>query len=55
MAQPENVVTLVLNQQQLELIDKTIARTGAIDREGLVRLALGEFIARHGARRDDKA
>jgi len=49
MAQGEKSVQLVLNQQQLELIDATIARAGAGDREGLVRVALREFFARHGA------
>lgn len=49
MAQGEKSVQLVLNQQQLELIDATIARAGAADREGLVRVALREFFARHGA------
>lgn len=41
-------VNLVLNQQQLELLDKTIAQGVAADREALVRLALGEFAERHG-------
>jgi metal-responsive CopG/Arc/MetJ family transcriptional regulator len=46
----------VLNQQQLELIDATIARVGAADREDVVRTALREFFARHSAARpDDKA
>jgi hypothetical protein len=49
MAHGEKSVRLVLNQQQLELIDATIARAGAADREGLVRVALREFFARHGA------
>jgi hypothetical protein len=49
MAQPEKTVRLVLNQQQLELLDRTIARAGAADREALARMALREFFARHGA------
>jgi Ribbon-helix-helix protein, copG family len=39
------VVTLKLNQQQLELIDRTIARGIAPDRESLIRLALREYAA----------
>jgi Arc/MetJ-type ribon-helix-helix transcriptional regulator len=41
------VVTLRLNQQQLELIDRTIARGVAADRVALVRLALREYAAAH--------
>jgi hypothetical protein len=41
-------VVLRLNQQQLELIDKTIARGEAKDRPQLVRRALNEFAVRHG-------
>jgi len=37
------VVTLKLNQQQLELLDRTVARGVARDRADLVRLALREF------------
>ncbi len=51
MAQGEKSVKLVVNQQQLELIDATMARVGATDRETVVRLALREFLARHGAAR----
>jgi Arc/MetJ-type ribon-helix-helix transcriptional regulator len=43
----ETVVTLKLNQQQLELIDRTIARGIATDRAALVRLALREYAAAH--------
>jgi Arc/MetJ-type ribon-helix-helix transcriptional regulator len=39
------VVTLKLNQQQLELIDRTVARGIAPDRAALVRLALREYAA----------
>ncbi|SDX35810.1 Ribbon-helix-helix protein, copG family [Albimonas donghaensis] len=35
-------VTLRLNQQQLELVDRTVARLGLPDRAALVRLALEE-------------
>ena len=41
----ETVITLRLNQQQLELIDRTIARGLAPDRVSLVRLALREYAA----------
>jgi Arc/MetJ-type ribon-helix-helix transcriptional regulator len=40
-------VTLRLNQQQLELIDRTIARGIAPDRESLIKLALREYAAAH--------
>jgi hypothetical protein len=45
----------VLNQQQLELLDKTIARGVAADREALVRLALREFAEWHGPNRQKEA
>jgi Ribbon-helix-helix protein, copG family len=41
------VVTLKLNQQQLELVDRTLARGIAPDRAALVRLALREYAAAH--------
>jgi len=41
----ETVVKLRLNQQQLELIDRTIAQGVAPDRLALVRLALHEYAA----------
>ena len=41
----EKVVTLRLNQQQLELMDRTIAKGVAADRVALVRLALREYAA----------
>jgi Arc/MetJ-type ribon-helix-helix transcriptional regulator len=44
---PGKRVVLKLNQQQLELIDKTVARGEAADRAALVRRALAEFSARH--------
>ena len=40
-------VTLKLNQQQLELLDRTIARGAAPDRDALIRLALKQYAARH--------
>ena len=56
MAQREKPVKLMLNQQQLELIDATVARIGAADREDVVRIALREFFARHnGPHPDEKA
>jgi Arc/MetJ-type ribon-helix-helix transcriptional regulator len=39
------VVKLRLNQQQLELMDRTIAQGVAPDRVSLVRLALREYAA----------
>ena len=44
------VVTLKLNQQQLELIDRTIARGIAPDRESLIKLALREYAAAHAGK-----
>ena len=41
----ETVIKLQLNQQQLELMDRTIARGVAPDRAALVRLALREYAA----------
>jgi Arc/MetJ-type ribon-helix-helix transcriptional regulator len=41
----ERVVTLRLNQQQLELMDRTIAQGVAVDRVALVHLALREYAA----------
>jgi hypothetical protein len=41
----ETIVTLKLNQQQLELLDRTVARGIAPDRAALVRLALREYAA----------
>ncbi len=51
----KNVVKVVLNQQQLELLDRTIERGIAPDRAELIRLALREFAARHGAKGGDSA
>ncbi len=41
----ETVIKLRLNQQQLELMDRTIAQGVAADRIALVRLALREYTA----------
>jgi hypothetical protein len=41
----EKIIKLRLNQQQLELMDRTIARGVAPDRVALVRLALHEYAA----------
>jgi hypothetical protein len=41
----EAIVKLRLNQQQLELMDRTIAQGVAPDRVSLVRLALREYAA----------
>jgi metal-responsive CopG/Arc/MetJ family transcriptional regulator len=49
MAMAETVVKLRLNQQQLELMDRTIAQGVAPDRVALVRLALREYVAAHKA------
>ncbi|WP_159010193.1 hypothetical protein [Bradyrhizobium sp. S69] len=48
----DTVVKLRLNQQQLELIDRTIAQGVAPDRVALVRLALHEYAAAHKAEAD---
>ena len=45
----ETVVKLRLNQQQLELMDRTIAQGVAADRVALVRLALREYAAQRKA------
>ncbi|WP_082802177.1 ribbon-helix-helix domain-containing protein [Falsihalocynthiibacter arcticus] len=44
-------VTLRLNQQQLELLERTIAKGVAASREDLVRLALREYTQNHGEQR----
>jgi metal-responsive CopG/Arc/MetJ family transcriptional regulator len=43
----ERTVVVKLNQQQLELLDRTIAKGAAVDREALIRLALREYAERH--------
>jgi Arc/MetJ-type ribon-helix-helix transcriptional regulator len=45
----DRTVTLKLNQQQLDLLDRTVSRGAAADRASLIRLALRELYAkRHG-------
>jgi Arc/MetJ-type ribon-helix-helix transcriptional regulator len=44
---PDRTITLKLNQQQLELLDRTIARGEAADRPELIRRALREYAARY--------
>ena len=39
---PARTIVLTLNQQQLELIDRTVAKGAAPDRPSLVRLAIRE-------------
>ena len=45
----EKKVTVRLNQQQLELMDRTVAQGIATDRVSLVRLALREYAAARNA------
>ncbi|WP_448146364.1 hypothetical protein [Labrys miyagiensis] len=49
----DRIVTLKLNQQQLELIDRTIAQGLAADRASLVRLALREYASKRAAATGD--
>ena len=39
----DRVITLKLNQQQLELLDRTVAQGFAMDRAELIRRALREY------------
>lgn len=41
------IVTIALNQQQLELVDRTLAKGIAEDRAALIRHALRRYAARH--------
>jgi hypothetical protein len=50
----ENVIKLQLNQQQLELLDRTVARGVASDRAALVRLAIREYAAARKAEANAK-
>jgi metal-responsive CopG/Arc/MetJ family transcriptional regulator len=50
----ENVIKLQLNQQQLELMDRTIARGVAPERVALVRLAIREYAAARQAETNAK-
>jgi metal-responsive CopG/Arc/MetJ family transcriptional regulator len=43
----QHCVKMKLNQQQLELLDRTLERGVATDRIELIRLALREYAARH--------
>ena len=47
------MVSLKLNQQQLELVDRTIAKGVAPDRASLIRLALREYSAKRAAKRPE--
>lgn len=42
----EHTVVLKLNQQQLELLDRTVGKGVAADRQALVKLALREYAAK---------
>lgn len=44
---PARTIILKLNQQQLELIDRTIAKGAASDRVTLVKLAIREHSEKH--------
>jgi hypothetical protein len=46
-AVPGKTVVLKLNQQQIELLDKTVTRAGVPDREALIRRALREYSAKY--------
>ncbi len=46
-------ITVRLNQQQLELVDRTIARGLAENREDLMRLALREYAANREGKADE--
>ncbi|WP_428687618.1 ribbon-helix-helix protein, CopG family [Roseibium sp.] len=46
-------ISVRLNQQQLELIDRTIARSLAGTREDLMRLALREYAANREGQADE--
>jgi Arc/MetJ-type ribon-helix-helix transcriptional regulator len=46
----DRIVTVTLNQQQRELVDRTIARGIAPDRAALIRLALCEYAAKRAAK-----
>jgi Arc/MetJ-type ribon-helix-helix transcriptional regulator len=48
-------VTVRLNQQQWELVDETVARGVAADREKLFRIALREYWQMHSAKPADGA
>ncbi|MDX3806434.1 hypothetical protein ACXIUS_24595 [Bosea thiooxidans] len=41
------IVTIALNQQQIELVDRTLAKGVAADRAALIKHALRRYAARH--------
>jgi metal-responsive CopG/Arc/MetJ family transcriptional regulator len=43
----QHEVVFSINQQQLELLDNTVAQGYAVDRSALIRRALREFAAKH--------
>lgn len=43
----DHEVVIWINQQQLELLDNTVAKGEASDRAALIRRALREFAAKH--------
>jgi Arc/MetJ-type ribon-helix-helix transcriptional regulator len=45
-------ITVRLNQQQLELLDRTVERGEAPDREALIRRALREFCEAQSSERE---
>lgn len=47
---PNRTIRLSLNQQQLELLDRTVERGPATSRKELVLLALSDAIAQGGAK-----
>jgi metal-responsive CopG/Arc/MetJ family transcriptional regulator len=53
----ERLVSVALNQQQLELVDNTIARGAATNRTELFKKALKEYATGHSSasKRTDKA
>lgn len=46
---PARTVTIMLNQQQKALLDRTIAQGAAPDLPSLIRLAIRELAAEKGA------
>ena len=51
----DTLVTVKLNQQQLELLDRTIAKGVAPDRASLIRLALREYAAKRATAKTEAA
>jgi hypothetical protein len=49
------IVQIALNQQQLELMDRTLATGVAADRVSLIKHALRRYAARHLPRQDAPA